>query len=584
MAKKTSFERNRGSSQAQPLIDLGLDTENAERKDAMQPNTTNTNMSRTTNQELLEEWMTGEEFDGEMTMDLNEPHSQSGKFWKSEYEKYHEQAKIEMERLLKYKQLAKSYAKKKDAETVVLTEKLKEEQRRVITMEERILKLPKQIVTADFEANEDGSPQVIKELARQTALALQYKAQADELRSALEKNTGKVSASKLNGIVSSQTEETRSDAHHELKSAQQQLQELASLRRETKDLRQALSSAEKTNLNLQEENAKLIQERLHADLRLEEQGDKLKKRRQVTEEQLQKQIEAYKSLQYDYHTLKEKAKAQRGNAEQLLRRRHEQVVELKKELAAFKRADLAGADPSGPLQKKSLEGDQVVARHQKQTTELEDEFGSRSKEATDAVKVGHAQSRNKSDLGAKSHSSNSVSHGHDILLPILIQSNSISSKSPGYSRETRVEGPGRSPEARPSHLALSEVVNSASVERFPSEKSESVGYTPLANRFSNMSLDAADLELPSPEPSLSHITGRVVPERRVQPSPRPSMFNFTTSPSRASMGRPRMSEGSRTRSTLPPDRAAAARARLERKNAEKKRALALGTEKENIHN
>jgi hypothetical protein len=41
-------------------------------------------------------------------------------------------------------------------------------------------------------------------------------------------------------------------------------------------------------------------------------------------------------------------------------------------------------------------------------------------------------------------------------------------------------------------------------------------------------------------------------------------------------------DGSRARRELPPERAAAAKARLEQKNAEKKRAQAMGRDKENI--
>ena len=40
-------------------------------------------------------------------------------------------------------------------------------------------------------------------------------------------------------------------------------------------------------------------------------------------------------------------------------------------------------------------------------------------------------------------------------------------------------------------------------------------------------------------------------------------------------------ETSRTRSPLPPERVAAAKARLEQKNAEKRRAQAVGSDKEN---
>jgi hypothetical protein len=120
------------------------------------------------------------------------------------------------------------------------------------------------------------------------------------------------------------------------------------------------------------------------------------------------------------------------------------------------------------------------------------------------------------------------------------------------------------------------------------------------------------MQLPSPEPSITEFTSKPIHERNCKASPRPSMFNIASSPPRAAVVRPQTSgelsrqrsnnnltarrlanlsssgvsslEGSRQRVALPPDRAAAARARLERKNAEKKRAQDLGGErnKENI--
>jgi spindle pole body formation-associated protein len=74
--------------------------------------------------------------DPDITVDLNEPHSRSGKYWKSEFQRYHEEAKVEMDKLVKYKQLAKSYAKMKDTEAMDLNAKLKEEQERWPTWNE----------------------------------------------------------------------------------------------------------------------------------------------------------------------------------------------------------------------------------------------------------------------------------------------------------------------------------------------------------------------------------------------------------------------------------------------------------------
>ncbi|EPQ64728.1 hypothetical protein BGT96224_69 [Blumeria graminis f. sp. tritici 96224] len=124
--------------------------------------------------------------EGDMTIDLNNPHSQSGKYWKSEFETYHQEAKSEMRKLLAYKELAKSYAKKKDIQSVNLAEKLREEQKKVLIMEEKISRLSAMIATADRERDSNGSPELIEELTRQAASAIQYKKQVEEFRKLVE--------------------------------------------------------------------------------------------------------------------------------------------------------------------------------------------------------------------------------------------------------------------------------------------------------------------------------------------------------------------------------------------------------------
>lgn len=133
-------------------------------------------------------WEEVDEVDREVdgTVDLNEPRSQSGRYWKSEFQKYHEEAQAEMEKLVKYKQLAKSYAKAKDAEALDLTGRLKEEQAKVDEMERRITEMAGQI-GAKHGRNGGGQEdrELLKDLARQTALAVQYRKKVDELEAAL---------------------------------------------------------------------------------------------------------------------------------------------------------------------------------------------------------------------------------------------------------------------------------------------------------------------------------------------------------------------------------------------------------------
>ncbi|RKF60895.1 putative urease accessory protein [Erysiphe neolycopersici] len=127
--------------------------------------------------------------EGDATTDLNRPHSQSGKYWKSEFENYHKEARLEMRKLLSYKELAKSFAKIKDERSINLAEKLKEEQRKVIAMEETISRLSANIRFIDPEGVQiiDEPKILIKELARQTTRAVQYKEQVDEFRKLMEK-------------------------------------------------------------------------------------------------------------------------------------------------------------------------------------------------------------------------------------------------------------------------------------------------------------------------------------------------------------------------------------------------------------
>ena len=122
-----------------------------------------------------------------MTLDLDEPHSHSGRYWKSEYDRYHEEAKLEMEKLVKYKQLAKSYAKKKDSEAIDLGEKLKEEQQKVVNMEAKISELAAQIANRRLSGRANDNHD-LKDLARQTALAREYGNRVDEFQTALQES------------------------------------------------------------------------------------------------------------------------------------------------------------------------------------------------------------------------------------------------------------------------------------------------------------------------------------------------------------------------------------------------------------
>lgn len=73
--------------------------------------------------------------DLDITLDFMEPRSQSGKYWKNEYESYAEQTKREVKQLLKKQKLAKMYAKDKETEVLDLRDQLDQEKRKVGLLE-----------------------------------------------------------------------------------------------------------------------------------------------------------------------------------------------------------------------------------------------------------------------------------------------------------------------------------------------------------------------------------------------------------------------------------------------------------------
>ncbi|KAF2272309.1 uncharacterized protein EI97DRAFT_351915, partial [Westerdykella ornata] len=68
--------------------------------------------------------------DSDITLDLGTPRSESGKYWKEQFESYAARSEKEMKKLVTKQQLAKNYAKKKDAEAIEALTRLGEERKR----------------------------------------------------------------------------------------------------------------------------------------------------------------------------------------------------------------------------------------------------------------------------------------------------------------------------------------------------------------------------------------------------------------------------------------------------------------------
>ncbi len=607
-------ESNNKSSreEAKSSRNAGSDTKSSQSETTVSPS-----KAEPSNQELLQQLIVHEGYDNDMTVDLNEPHSQSGKFWKSNFEKYHEDAKAEMAKLFKYKQLAKSYAKLKDVQSINLEEKLKEEQRKVLCMEDQISKLTAQIASAAGDGNYDEAPELTKELARQTALAIQYKNKVEEFRVALEgtePETG-ISANQGKRVSPERLEDTFKDVSRELKKAREELKEMVSLREEMQQLRQTLSTMEQTMKKLQNENIKLTQELLHADMRLETHLENCEKKRQSAEHRLRLKNDEIESLRKDYTALKDLAKANRRDAEQLLKGRHDQVVKLRKEIASLRGAESNAQEAERTLQKKTVEHDRNVADLQRQIEALKenqkpDYLHERlSKRSKDEKQLPNLYSKPLPTI---------ENHAPESQIPIPTSPIARPSKAAAALKHYQSDTPSKPPRPRSSHSALSEIINNAKVDSIPPAVYGPVQHTPLpavtplVNRLSSMSISSPEMQLPSPEPSISQFAPKAIHHRTCRPSPRPSMFNIPSSPPKAAVVRSQTSselsrqrsnndlaarrlatltssrvsssDGSKQRVALPPERAAAARARLEQKNAEKKRLQELGGErnKENM--
>lgn len=274
--------------------------------------------------------------DPDITVDLNEPHSQSGRYWKSEFQRYQEDAKVEMGKLLKYKQLAKSYAKMKDDEAADMRTKLQEEKEKVTEMEGRITELAGQIARKRMDGSDREYQALISDLTRQTARAVQYRNQVKELEAMLQDNEKPAGA--ITTITSPRTQRTLIDTQRELRRARDQAKELTQAKEEVRRLKSALRAAEQRVALKTEgsnENKTLAADLAASEATAESLAAKvqdLEKRDQFAEDERRQKDKELRLLQRKYDSLKDDAKARVGEAEQIMRRKNEEIAELKRQI------------------------------------------------------------------------------------------------------------------------------------------------------------------------------------------------------------------------------------------------------------
>ncbi|RFU81607.1 hypothetical protein TARUN_612 [Trichoderma arundinaceum] len=270
----------------------------------------------------------------DVTLDLNEPHSQSGKYWKEEFEKYHREARAEMEKLLKYKKHLKSYAEEKDLEAIHLTQRLKEEQEKVVAMEKKIAENANQMASKQKGASSSETAELLTTLTKQTALAAQYRHRVQELEAQLEgllqereEDDEERERRRLQGTTSPNTARTLLDTQRELRRSRAQLKELDALRSQVSSLKSQLRLAEQRKAT-----DHLIADESTDSSKMRELKAQL---RQAREESSNKDDEI-RQLKKDFDLFKKESEAHDADAKAVLERAHTKISDLKKELKTLK--------------------------------------------------------------------------------------------------------------------------------------------------------------------------------------------------------------------------------------------------------
>jgi myosin heavy subunit len=293
----------------------------------------------------------------DVTVDLNEPHSESGKYWKAEWARYREEAKSDIEQLVKYKANAKSFAAKKDTEASQLSQKLKEEQAKVTEMEGKIADMAAKLASSEKHGTDKDRASLTKDLARQNTLIAEYRDRVKDLETRLKEapsQSNSIRSSHQRIDTSPRTEQNLLEVSRELRKARSELRQLDRLRDEVKRLKSNLATSRErvATLEAQASAGEFAESSRIRNLE--------KELHEAKEESQQKDIEIRK-LKKDYEALKRDAKSRTAEAMQVLQGKNAKIEELEKKLE-----DLRAANASSP--RKNL--DAAIAEHNWITQDL----------------------------------------------------------------------------------------------------------------------------------------------------------------------------------------------------------------------
>ncbi|KAI9855010.1 MAG: hypothetical protein M1824_006454 [Vezdaea acicularis] len=304
--------------------------------------------------------------DADITIDFDAPRSGSGRHWKSKYERHHERTKEEMKKLLKYKAMARSYARKKDSEALELSERLEEEREKVVRMESEISALASEIALFRLTGDETDPDHaaLMKKLTRQTAKAMEYKEKVDVLQEKLDQqaqSNEKLKSPPRLKPTSPTTEEALAETAHQLRQAKKQLKEIDSLQIE---LREARDNARKMSNTLKEvERAK---DSLQRELgRVREDLHRSETRRATQEERLKQREERLETQKADFKERLADARAERLKMEEKYQSYAKGLKTKSDHELVNPYSDLDKAGCNGEIASLRKQLDELMTKHQK---------------------------------------------------------------------------------------------------------------------------------------------------------------------------------------------------------------------------
>lgn len=220
------------------------------------------------------------------TVDLSQPRSRSGQHWKAEYELYHKNSAREMKKIIKYGQNVKSYALKKDSEATSLGDKLKRELSKVAVMETKVSKLATQLANARKNGHDGDADQIklMNDLAKQTALAVRYNQKAQSYRRNIEINNSVEprGPGQDESYVEHDGKDLSPNRLYIKRELDEQPSELFSLRTELETFKENVKSTEEKAAKLEAENMTLKK----SLARVKEEMNNYEKRRLAREQRL----------------------------------------------------------------------------------------------------------------------------------------------------------------------------------------------------------------------------------------------------------------------------------------------------------